>query len=841
MPSKDHNRGVVESAVLGFEPSEPVLLEAQALDQELVLPQRSWDALLRAIDSFVTHYPSVLLHAFPAARALGEACLKGGLEGPSLIVRAQAGALLIRLLGGLLEEVHREGPGRIPAQVPDGIKALLSRMTQESWTTLEQAHLIPGLLAVGKKLLLVGEEGNPPALWYSALGVLTGLLLGSFRFRIQGEPRYEGAWDGGGEFEELEVSRLTLVRGERLDADLDWLRSLEQRLLADPHTVVDVFLELSAFSHRDDREGAWQEWMRALAARAARGGIGTASLRKLCEAMARWICATGDRGFLTRLGAALDEQIEAVASALGQTGFRVALETIGQAIVTRLEQEAARGEIDLALEHLRAVAARISSRLMNAADPAILARAQQLALLGRTGPVVGYAVSCEDVIFRLRCALDFPGAAEPLLLSTLAGLSLEEGVLLQSACRPGQTSVAEALCELIRAPWSAQLRFLSRAVLKNAPLSPFHLGGPTVRAHLLALDPEGQPDSYLHDLKERILSHTGPKNLEAIEGVLGYWRSADSACLTGIATPESLNALPTRSREHLADIQRLLAQLSQRVSGVEEGKVDWLASLPDSFYDVTTLNKIIGFPGCSARALSMLVHLLHVYRALTKRVQSWGKGSFVADRSNPDLLMLCGHLLQQRREWTARLGAADRELMGPLQCFECFSQEIRSWQDAEQVLEELVHRVAGDLPLEMEQIVALLALLVDHALESGVGGASLGDLARRLSGEPAPLGEEVAAIARRIQEAIRAERQRLTEGLRPHVLDSARRLQNNPLARPAELVRSIFEAHPRGEVEPLAEVFLEVLVNDLLAADGGLLLLEDLVGRLLPDQQTQES
>jgi len=66
-------------------------------------------------------------------------------------------------------------------------------------------------------------------------------------------------------------------------------------------------------------------------------------------------------------------------------------------------------------------------------------------------------------------------------------------------------------------------------------------------------------------------------------------------------------------------------------------------------------------------------------------------------------------------------------------------------------------------------------------------------------------------------------------------------LQNNPLARPAELVRSIFEAHPRGEVEPLAEVFLEVLVNDLLAADGGLLLLEDLVGRLLPDQQTQES
>jgi len=42
MPSKDHNRGVVESAVIGFEPSEPVLLEAQALDQELVLPQRSY-------------------------------------------------------------------------------------------------------------------------------------------------------------------------------------------------------------------------------------------------------------------------------------------------------------------------------------------------------------------------------------------------------------------------------------------------------------------------------------------------------------------------------------------------------------------------------------------------------------------------------------------------------------------------------------------------------------------------------------------------------------------------------------------------------------------------------
>ncbi len=119
MASDRKTAGVIEAAVQAYHPTSAVLFEASALDRELKDPERSWEALLRAIESFATHYPAVLLKSPAAMMELGRACLIGVRQVPGDASRPKAASLLEVLLSGVTGEVVREGAEGIGRQVPD--------------------------------------------------------------------------------------------------------------------------------------------------------------------------------------------------------------------------------------------------------------------------------------------------------------------------------------------------------------------------------------------------------------------------------------------------------------------------------------------------------------------------------------------------------------------------------------------------------------------------------------------------------------------------------------------------------------------------------------------------
>ena len=117
MSSDKKAAGVIEQAVQAYHPTAAVLFEATALDRELKNPARSWEVLLRAIDSFAVHYPAVLLQSPAAMMELGRACIIGVRQAPGDATRTKAAAILEVLLSGVIGEVMREGAGGIDRQV----------------------------------------------------------------------------------------------------------------------------------------------------------------------------------------------------------------------------------------------------------------------------------------------------------------------------------------------------------------------------------------------------------------------------------------------------------------------------------------------------------------------------------------------------------------------------------------------------------------------------------------------------------------------------------------------------------------------------------------------------
>ena len=117
-----------------------------------------------------------------------------------------------------------------------------------------------------------------------------------------------------------------------------------------------------------------------------------------------------------------------------------------------------------------------------------------------------------------------------------------------------------------------------------------------------------------------------------------------------------------------------------------------------------------------------------------------------------------------------------------------------------------------------------------HAALSGLAPASFGPLGEDLLGGrtgPGP-GPMVSGLL----ETLAIWRGRMAADLRPHVIDSLRRLRNNPLAMPSANYRHWLEAHRSLPDEEAADGLLVLLLDDLLAADGGGVLLEEFLKRL---------
>ena len=831
--------GIIEQAVQAYHPTPAVLFEASALDRELKNPARSWEALLRAVESFADHYPAVLLKSPAAMQELGRACIQGVLQAPGNVLRTRAAVLLEKLLSGVVAEVVREGAEGIDRQIPTGMRSLVEELKPQQGVEWEYGHLLPPLRALGRQVLMVAEDSTHPEDWYRLLDVLTQLLLSISRRKVEGEPTYDGRWDHSKAADMLEVGALDAVRKEKVENDLAWLDDLEADLTAGRRPGADVFLELSAYVRRDERESVWGAWFQAVAAKSLAGELSAGMLRKLCMGIADQIEQVSDHRFLTKLAAIVRRVVPEVATANAEAGLRTALDTLGKAIVTRLEREAGSGDLDQVCFDLSAGVGELVRRLLGRADASEIEDLVELGIRSGTGPLAGRPVTGMDVIWRLTVAAEREQVAERLLLSLLAGFSLEDA-LLRDTRRPGEDerTVGEALAGLLGRPWEPHLLHLIRAVLRVTPLSPFHVGGATTRAHLMALDPEERPDSYLHDLREQILSRAGPENIRSVERVLNFWRTGGVEHLDDLISPESLAALPVQTHDgHTEHIRTLLDGLSRHVPmgrGYDKSGVRWLACMPEAFYDVDTLLKVAGFSGCSAKAVALLNHLLQLYRALVRKYQPAGPEAPGGDAAPEVLLQKSGRLLEQRRELCAKLFSPDgMQGVEPTLRLELFGREQALVRAEDGCLEQLSNRALAVLDRDRLPLAGqVLGHLLAHAELSGLGNPEL----KAIGAELAAGGFVEADFFKLLSRAawqVAAVRNRLAESLQPHVEDSTRRLLSNPLSRPAAAYAGLFDYHRLRGAERLTLELGCALLEDLLSADGSFLLLEDFVHRLM--------
>ena len=93
--------------------------------------------------------------------------------------------------------------------------------------------------------------------------------------------------------------------------------------------------------------------------------------------------------------------------------------------------------------------------------------------------------------------------------------------------------------------------------------------------------------------------------------------------------------------------------------------------------------------------------------------------------------------------------------------------------------------------------------------------------------------DQLATLLRSTSWQLTTFRNQLAAKLQPFVEDSTQRLLENPLARPAPSFREVFIAYHQRGAERMAVRLGELLVDELLAADGGILLLESFTHRLL--------
>ncbi|HSA23273.1 MAG TPA: hypothetical protein P5076_17580, partial [Myxococcota bacterium] len=654
---------------------------------------------------------------------------------------------------------------------------------------------LPRLREIGRAVVLLAEEGRPPALWFGLLDRLLELLLGVTRAALEREAGYDGRWDAQAEAGELarSLGLLAPVRAARLDEDRAWLGGLESAWRAGRRSSTEVFMDLLEYERPAARAAAWEAWLRAVLPAAGPAPAPTA--RALLQAgLTDWLARTRDRGHLLRLARGL----RGLAAAGGPQAGGVA-----GVLGARLAEEAGRGALEPVHEALRSAAAA----WLEAEGPGALAQALAL----RSGPVAGLPLSLADVRWRLGLLEARPGWARALVLDTLAAFGLERVRLPEAGA--GAAELAELLAALLGRGWPEPLRFPLRALVRLAPLPPLQLSGPTTRATLLALAPAGP--SYLGDLRERVLDAPGPDNLVDAERVLEFWRSGEPQALGGLASPDALATL-TLTVPRDADIRSLLEGLAQHAPGADKRGVRWLAHLPATFHEVETLRKLAGFAGLHAEAVQTLACMLRLHRALAERYAARRPRAARADARPVD------ELLARADELLGRSGAAPGRLMGDEAgaCFEGlpafgrlerFADELRLGAELELVLEQLARRVPPEGPAGREVLLRMLRY-------ARASGHALDGLQARLEGA-AGLTAALRGAAGEESAALRAG---LLAELGPYVLGSCRRLLENPLAEPTPDYRQALEAARGAGLARVAEVLGAHLVDELLGADGGL-------------------
>jgi hypothetical protein len=803
----------MRAAVEAHHAGAAVIFEAEALDRELSSPAPEPTVLLRAIESFSRHYPAVLLHSRDATLALGKACLAGAGRAPPPDLRQRYALALTEMLDRILEEAEREGPWRV-GHVPELCRSLLQELGHIQEDLPDPGCLLVPLNLIGRRVLQVADEGQPPQDWFALLDAVANLLLANTRQRLRAEPWYDGRWDSRPDRSLLHLGWLDPVRRERLEEDLRWLDSLATPLARMPSRSVEVFLDLSSYQRRDRRAGAWDRWLQDLSQEAARATFPAGLLRELCQAIADWIAGTRDRHFLSRLASSLADAVPAILDRQDAAGAGFFMSTVGNAVVRRLEAEAGRGDIDDGLHRLCALLHR-ALRSLSSREESLRPAATDLALRARLGPLVGKPLATPDLMETLAWAESCPEAAEALLRRAVSGLEIEECLFVPETRRLRAEDMAAALGRLLSAPRPPAQRHTVRALLRLARLSPYHLGEPGLRGRLMALAPADHSDSFLSDLRRAVLEQPVPQARRAVEQVLRYLQCADRSALDGLASPESLVALPRLEDElRVSDLRCLIRSLARCVPGASETAVEWMAQLPEPYTDPGTLRKLAGFEGCAPAALQTLAHLLGLYRALRPRTDSTG-------RADPGLaldLEKAARRIDERRELgRAFFGEGAAAKQPARDGLDALAWDLELQREALECLSGW--RGLASRPESTEPLQRTFALLLENARLSGIGNDDTRAGAEAWS--RAAAGDRPALLSR-LQREFLAIRERTAAAFLPHVEDSLRRLRTNPLARPTEAFRDLVARSADEPLEKASARVNDALCDDLLNTDGAL-------------------
>ncbi len=825
--------GTIESALSGHFPTQAVLFEAGALDRELGYNPPCWEPLLRSIASFSIHYPAVLLQAPAAIVQLGEACLHGLHQSPGSAMRSRSVHILVELLRGVCVEVSREGPERIPQSIPLVVDRLLRGLLDDSkWMkpliSLDENQLVPPLLALGKQFLLVVSEGIYPGNWEQAVRTLDGLLIQLIRHRVEGEPFYDGRWDSGEISGQLTVALLEKVRIEYIEHDLAWLAGLEERLEKDSISPVDAFLELAAYTNRQEREEAWEAWFAVLAAIGNSGGLALSSLQEFCSSVAQWMTGIQDRRFLSRIAANLRGTVVALARTAHKTGLEFALDTVGSEIIKRLKQETAKGDIDITSQRLRIVVSDLFESYLDQTDPPFEKKRLEIGSNNRTGPLQGHPFSREDVIWRLQLVVKHRSIAQPFLLPMIVGFSVEELVLQEegSGCRNRMTLV-QALGDMLGRFWQHSDQHLVRTIVRITPLSPHHLGNASTYSHLMALDPDCARTSYLIDLKEKVLSGGSSESLAWVESVLWFWSTGNPRYLDNLASPESMAALSVEDeKQRTTQIRQLIQRLGEHapVSGDTVREISWLGDLPDSYYLSNTIVKVAGFADCAKGSVESLCHVLNIYRDLMNKARHCEAEKPKEHMTVRQMLKRVDEVMAQRKGMVEKL-FNDNGLEGlePAERMEMFRTDLDLFGRCDQILENLAlacMQESGNARMELG--AKIVGRMLANASLSGLGNKKWDGLISHCLSDGA-LDHETSA---KLLKLLRSTRGELIKKLKPRVADSIRRLRTNPFARPAVAYAELVNADRLHDESRLVDELSGLLTNDLYSTDGGILGIE---------------
>ncbi|RLB59818.1 MAG: hypothetical protein DRI34_00620 [Deltaproteobacteria bacterium] len=300
--------GAILEAMRRHHASQAVEVEAAALEHELRAEHPDRQVLLRLARGFARQYPAILLREQQVLSCILGACLEA-VNHAGEPLGSQARLVLLEIIVAVAEQALREDPQTVPARVPRLLGDALGSVELQHASRQHLGELVEQLLAIGRQVALVGEEGNPPQPWFELLAHTTRQALLVCRRRLYEQFTYDGRLEAAGLGQELGSTLLARLNQEQLDADGKWLDELRRQFEQGARPAVDVFLELYTWRRRSAGDDLWQEWLGQVAARAVAGELSRQAVDAALALLADLLGQTRDRRFLHLLVRSLQRHL----------------------------------------------------------------------------------------------------------------------------------------------------------------------------------------------------------------------------------------------------------------------------------------------------------------------------------------------------------------------------------------------------------------------------------------------------------------------------------------------------------------------------------------------------